>query len=62
MVDRTILYGLIEEKEILPSYILELIEFVHQNLRIKLGRQSTLTSSGVPQGLTTSLLLFDIYT
>jgi retron-type reverse transcriptase len=49
------------KKRILTKEEVKLLEFIHSNIRIEMGSKSVTTSKGVPQGLTTSPLLFDIY-
>lgn len=38
-----------------------MLKFIHSNLKIHLGESYYFTSKGVPQGLTTSPILFNIY-
>jgi hypothetical protein len=60
-VNREKLYEMLRIKGILNQHDIELLEFIHYNLRIDIGGKSITTSRGVPQGLTTSPILFDIY-
>lgn len=53
---------MLERKKILKPSSLELLKFIHRNLRISIGGREVTTSRGVPQGLATSPALFDIYT
>lgn len=46
----------------MPQYALDLLKFIHGNLRVGAGQESCSCANGVPQGLTTSPMLFDIYT
>ncbi len=57
------LYEFLERKNVLPPEMLQLLMFIHQELRIGVGREARMsTTTGVPQGLTTSPLLFNLYT
>ena len=61
-VDRQILYRRLVQRKILSPSELRLLEFIHYNLRVSIdGEHMVTTSSGVPQGLISSPLLFNIY-
>ena len=61
-VDRNRLYAYLEARSVLPPYVLQLLKFLHHSLEYTLGAESCRASNGVPQGMTTSPMLFDIYT
>jgi hypothetical protein len=52
---------MLTKERILNNEEVKLLKFIHSNIRIEMGLKSITTSKGVPQGLTTSPLLFDIY-
>ncbi len=52
---------MIEEKQIMPTAFLEVLKFAHANLHIGLGKHSTATTNGVPQGMSSSPVLFNLY-
>lgn len=60
-VDRELLYNKLQEKNILNTNEIDLLKFIHKNLRVCLAGQQTTTSKGVPQGFSSSPILFDIY-
>jgi hypothetical protein len=60
-VTRQKLGEMLLRKRILSHQKLRILEFIHHNLRVSLGTNEVTTSRGVPQGLTTSPLLFNIY-
>lgn len=60
-MNRKILYERLRRREILDSEQMQLLEFIHSNMRIDIGDKSITTSRGVPQGLTTSPILFNIF-
>lgn len=57
---RHLIYQLIRKYKILNEKQLNLLEFIHGNLSIKLGYHETKTYTGVPQGLITSPILFNL--
>ncbi len=61
-VDRNKLYSYLEARSILPPHVLLLLKFLHSSLEYSLGEDSCRATNGVPQGMTTSPMLFDIYT
>ena len=60
-VKREKLYEILKDKNILNDVDIKLLKFIHSNLVITIGNESTKTNKGVPQGLTTSPLLYNIY-
>lgn len=61
-IQRKKLYEILHTKRILNESKIQILKFVHQNLRIKLGNKDCNIERGVPQGCTTSPMLFNIYT
>lgn len=60
-VNRKILYWILEQKEILNIEERQIIKFLHSNISVKVGSQQCKTERGVPQGLMTSPMLFNIF-
>lgn len=60
-INREKLYRRLNDRKILPVCKIQLIQFIHENLVIKLGNKTCKTERGVPQGLMTSPMLFNIY-
>ena len=60
-INRDILYDKIKKKQALDDKYLQLLKFLHQNSRVKLGTKETGTTCGVPQGFLTSPISFNIY-
>ncbi len=59
-VSRPELYRALKEKGILSDEKIDLLRFIHQNLRISMGGREVTTSRGVPQGLPSSPPLFNV--
>jgi len=60
-VNRDLLRTRLQNLEILNKNQLDLLDFIHYNIRVRIGETQITTSRGVPQGLTSSPILFDIY-
>lgn len=61
-VPRADLYQLLDDKKILDKDELAALKWIHSNLYISTGQgQKAYTNIGVPQGLRTSPMLFNIY-
>jgi hypothetical protein len=60
-VDLGKLYHVMEAKQILPTKLLDLLKFLHANITVTYGTERCSTTTGVPQGLTTSPACFNIY-
>jgi hypothetical protein len=60
-VDRDMLFDRLEATSALSSSQIDLLRFLYGNLRVAVGRGEMTTSRGVPQGLTSSPILFDLY-
>lgn len=60
-MDLSKLYQLIQQKRILSPQKLNLLRFIHSNIRVEYGDISIKSTNGVPQGLTTSPHLFNIF-
>ncbi len=60
-VDREILYQRLERTKALSEQQVSLLKFIYNNIRITLGNSTITTSKGVPQGLCTSPILFNLY-
>ena len=61
-VDRNHLYAFLESRRILPPHVLQLLKFLHSRLSFSLNGISCRSTNGVPQGMTSSPMLFDIFT
>lgn len=55
------MYEFLWKKNILNRDEIQLLHFIHSNIRVSMGEKEVTTSRGVPQGLITSPILFDIY-
>jgi len=54
-------YKYLEENKVLTADELKLLKFIHSNITIKMGKVQCKTEKGVPQGLCTSPMLWNIY-
>ena len=61
-VDREKLYKLLKKNSVLNEQELLLIKFIHNNIRVFGETLSVRCMKGLPQGLVSSPLLFNIYT
>jgi hypothetical protein len=61
-VNREILIRELLKRKILSSKMLDMVRFLFENSSVSFGRTLSKMSTGVPQGFTSSPLLFDIYT
>lgn len=61
MVNRTTLYRIVQEKQILEPKKLQLLQFIHGNMEVSMGNKSCKTGKGVPQGMMTSPMLFNVF-
>lgn len=60
-IDRQRLNVILKEKNILNDEEIQLINFIHKYLEIGFEDNTVTTTTGLPQGLKTSPLLFNIY-
>ena len=60
-VNLTQLYEITQRKRILNDEKLQLLKFIHANIRVTLGQHECRTTTGVPQGLTTSPACFNVF-
>ena len=60
-VDREKLFEILVSKKVLADAELEVLKFIFDNLSIKLGKHIYKPTRGLPQGLSISPLLFNIY-
>jgi hypothetical protein len=60
-VDRNILYEKLRRKNILNEREIQLLKFLHDNMKIQIGEITVNSSRGVPQGMISSPMLFNIY-
>ena len=50
-VNRSKLYKILKEKNILLKHEIDIIKFIHSNLKVTIGKFGCSTTTGVPQGL-----------
>lgn len=60
-VDRHLLYSALQDRGILTPRSLQLTRFILSNLKVRMGNYEVPVSNGVPQGLLTSPMLFNIF-
>ena len=60
-VRRNILYDMMRRRGVLSNHKFNILVYIHSNIQVGIGRRCTYTDIGVPQGLKTSPLLFNIY-
>lgn len=60
-INRKLLYQRLKDKQVLADEEIEIIKFIHSNIRIKLGGKKCHTETGVPQGLMSSPILFNVF-
>lgn len=60
-IERTKLYEILRKKQILNNEEIQLIKFIHSNLTLTIGKEKTKTTTGVPQGMKSSPMLFNIF-
>ncbi len=61
MLKRAILYDVIKRKLILGELELQLLIYLHENLTITIGNEEFKINRGVPQGMSSSPVLFNIF-
>ena len=61
-VERDRLYEILKEKKVMPENKIKLLQFIHCNLVTTFGSSQVTTNTGVPQGLSSSPMLFNLYT